>query len=101
MAVGGTRMARQIKHAATPCGQIAFEERGSGPPALFVHGVFLNGYLWRHVTEQIADIRRCIAIDLLAHGETQALADADLSFTAQADMLDVFCDALGLEQVDL
>ena len=66
-----------------------------------MHGVFLNGYLWRHVLARLSDIRRCIAIDLLAHGETRTAADADLSFTEVAEMLEVFCEALDLAQVDL
>jgi pimeloyl-ACP methyl ester carboxylesterase len=33
---------------ATPSGRIAYAESGSGPVALFVHGVLLNGHLWRH-----------------------------------------------------
>src|SRR5437870_515582 len=94
-------MRHEIKHTATPFGEIAFEDRGSGPPALFVHGVFLNGYLWRHVIDRVVDVRRCIALDLLAHGATRTPEDADLSFVAQAEMLDAFCDSLSLEQVDL
>ena len=94
-------MSRDVSHVKTPMGDIAYEERGSGPPALFVHGVFLNGYLWRHVVDRVADVRRCIAIDLLAHGATKTPEDSDLSFPAQAEMLEAFCDALSLEQVDL
>ena len=32
-------------------GNIGYVERGSGPVALFVHGVLLNGWLWRHQLE--------------------------------------------------
>jgi pimeloyl-ACP methyl ester carboxylesterase len=88
-------------HVSTPFGDIAYRERGSGPAALFVHGVFLNGHLWRHVVERVADVRRCIAVDLLAHGDTRTAADQDVSFPAQAAMLEAFCAALGLDQVDL
>jgi pimeloyl-ACP methyl ester carboxylesterase len=94
-------MGRNVKHAPTPFGNIAYEERGEGPPALFVHGVFLNGHLWRHVVERVADLRRCIAVDLMAHGGTVTAPDQDLTFTAQAEMLEAFCDALKLAQVDL
>jgi pimeloyl-ACP methyl ester carboxylesterase len=68
---------------------------------LFVHGVFVNGYLWRHVIERVSDLRRCVAIDLLAHGATRTRAGADLSFKGQAEMLEAFCARLGTEQVDL
>jgi pimeloyl-ACP methyl ester carboxylesterase len=94
-------MTRNPKHAVTPHGDIAYTEQGRGPAALFVHGVFLNGYLWRHVIDRVADVRRCIAIDLLAHGATRTPADQDVSFTAQAQMLEAFCRSLGLDQVDI
>ena len=32
----------------TPSGHISYMEQGAGPVALFVHGVLLNGHLWRH-----------------------------------------------------
>jgi len=92
---------RDVRHARTSFGDIAYSEQGTGPAALFVHGVFLNGYLWRHVAEQLSDVRRCITVDLLAHGETRTASGCDLTFSAQADMLAEFCEALQLDQVDL
>jgi len=89
------------KSVATRFGDIAYTDRGSGPPALFVHGIFHNGHLWRHVVERLQDVRRCIAVDLMAHGDTQIAPDQDVSFAAQAEMLEAFCAALGLDQVDL
>jgi hypothetical protein len=35
-------MKRNTKHVSTPRGDIAYTERGSGPAALFVHGVCLE-----------------------------------------------------------
>jgi pimeloyl-ACP methyl ester carboxylesterase len=94
-------MSTSKQYATTEFGDIAYSDRGSGPAALFVHGVFVNGYLWRHVVERVADQRRCLAIDLLAHGATRTPADQDVSFSGQARMLEGFCARLGLEQVDL
>jgi pimeloyl-ACP methyl ester carboxylesterase len=94
-------MGRKLHYADTRFGKIAYTEQGKGPPALFVHGVFLNGYLWRHVIDRVADLRRCIAIDLMSHGATKASLDQDISFTAQAEMLEAFCQSLRLDQVDL
>lgn len=85
----------------TPSGKISYVERGKGPVALFVHGVLLNGYLWRHQFAQLDGSRRCIAPDLLAHGHTEIAADQDVSVTANAHMLAQFLDALGIDQVDL
>ena len=57
--------------------------------ALFVHGVLLNGHLWRHQLGELSDIRRTIAVDLLAHGDTEITVDQDVSVTA---MLPVRCN---------
>jgi pimeloyl-ACP methyl ester carboxylesterase len=96
-----TLPAYAYQYAATEFGNIAYRETGKGAPAIFVHGVFLNGHLWDRVIERLGDVRRCIAVDLLAHGKTGARADQKLSFEAQADMLVAFCDAMGLDKVDV
>jgi pimeloyl-ACP methyl ester carboxylesterase len=85
----------------TASGRISYTEQGAGPVALFVHGVLLNGHLWRHQLAHLSDIRRCIAVDLLAHGDTEIAPDQDVSVTANANMLKEFLDALKIEQVDL
>jgi len=86
------------RRVETPSGRISYVERGSGPVALFVHGVLLNGYLWRHQLAELGDLRRCIAVDLLAHGHTEAAADQDVSVTANAHMLAQFLDALKIDR---
>ncbi len=92
----------EIKRSVqTPSGRITYVEQGTGPAALFVHGVLLNGHLWRHQLAHLSDVRRCIALDLLAHGDTEIVDSQDVSVTANARMLEEFLDALGLEQVDL
>jgi pimeloyl-ACP methyl ester carboxylesterase len=85
----------------TASGHISYTEHGAGPVALFVHGVLLNAHLWRNQLAHLSDIRRCIAVDLLAHGDTEIAADQDVSVTANAKMLKEFLDALNVEQVDL
>ncbi|GLQ46416.1 hydrolase [Dyella lipolytica] len=85
----------------TPSGSISYFEHGNGPVALFVHGVLLNGYLWRHQLAQLGDVRRCIAVDLLAHGNTEVAPNQDVSVTANAHMLAQFLDALKIDKVDL
>jgi pimeloyl-ACP methyl ester carboxylesterase len=85
----------------TTSGRISYTEQGTGPVALFVHGVLLNGHLWRHQLADLCDIRRCIAVDLLAHGDTEIAPDQNVSVTANARMLQEFLDALNIDQVDL
>ena len=93
---------RRSRHSVqTASGRISYVEQGTGPVALFVHGVLLNGHLWRHQLAELSDIRRCIAVDLLAHGDTEIAPDQDVSVTANAQMLEEFLDALEIDQVDL
>jgi pimeloyl-ACP methyl ester carboxylesterase len=89
------------RSVSTPSGRIAYVEAGQGPVALFVHGVLLNSHLWRHQLSELSDIRRCIAVDLLAHGDTEIAPAQDVSVTANAKMLVQFLDALGIDAVDL
>lgn len=85
----------------TSSGLVSYVEQGQGPVALFVHGVLLNSHLWRHQLAHLSDIRRCIALDLLAHGDTEVTRGGDVSVTANARMIQEFLDALGIDQVDL
>lgn len=89
------------RHIDTPSGRISYIEAGTGPVALFVHGVLLNGHLWRYQLAQLSDLRRCIAVDLLTHGDTEIERGQDVSVTANARMLGEFLDALSIDQVDL
>ena len=91
----------QRRYAQTGSGRIAYVEQGSGPAALFIHGVPLNGFHWRHVIERLRDRRRCIALDLMGLGYTEIGPAHDVSFTAQATMILQFLDALGVDRVDL
>src|ERR1700727_2849136 len=85
----------------TPSGRISYASAGSGPVALFVHGVVLNKHLWRHQLAGLSELRRCVAVDLLAHGDTEIAPDQNVSFTANARMLKEVLDALQVDQVDL
>src|ERR1700727_3903463 len=90
-----------VHTAATPSGRISYTEAGSGPVALFVHGVLLNKHLWRHQLAALSRTRRCIAVDLLAHGDTEIKPGQDVSVTANAVMLREFLDALGITQAEV
>ena len=90
-----------VRHVDTPSGRIGYVEVGSGPVALFVHGVLLNKHMWRHQIGALSDFRRCIAVDLLAHGDTEIGTAQDVSVTANAKMLKEVLDALHIDQVDL
>jgi pimeloyl-ACP methyl ester carboxylesterase len=81
-------------------GTIDYRERGSGPPLVFVHGVGVNGDLWRKVVPMLATEHRCVAPDL-PHGahSTPLRPDADLSLPGLARIVAELIEALGLEDV--
>jgi pimeloyl-ACP methyl ester carboxylesterase len=88
--------------AATRSGDISYLDVGSGPVALFVHGIGTNAYLWRHVIGALAGPdRRCVALDLPLHGQTPVTPEQDLSVAGLASVLGDFCEALELTGIDL
>ena len=89
------------RFAEVKSGRIAYVERGQGPVALFIHGVPLNGYHWRHVIDRTHRRRRCIAIDLMGLGYTEIAPAQDVSFAAQAQMIAEVLDHLGIDKIDL
>jgi putative SOS response-associated peptidase YedK len=93
--------ATSFRSIETPSGRISYVEAGSGPVTLFVHGVLMNKYLWRKQFPALSDVRRCIAVDLLAHGNTEISPDQDVSATANAHMLREVLDALQIDKVDV
>jgi pimeloyl-ACP methyl ester carboxylesterase len=101
MTVDANKSPARQDSVATASGRIHYAEQGTGPVALFVHGVLLNGYVWRHQLAHLSDLRRCIALDLLAHGQTEIAPDQDVSVAANANMLKEFLDASSINQVDL
>ncbi len=52
----------------SPSGSIGYVE---GAVTLFVHGVIVNSYLWRHQLVDLFAERRSIAVDLLGYGRTE------------------------------
>jgi pimeloyl-ACP methyl ester carboxylesterase len=92
---------QQRRFSEIPCGRIAYIEQGSGPATLFLHGLPLCGYQWRGVIEDLAPVRRCIALDEMGLGYTEVAAGQDVSFAAQARMIATFLDAAKIDSVDV
>jgi pimeloyl-ACP methyl ester carboxylesterase len=89
------------RHVTTKQGAVAFADVGEGHPALFIHGVFFNADIWKHQLAALGDLRRCIAVDLLAHGESEPPTAPRLDIERQVAMLLELLDELGLEHIDL
>jgi pimeloyl-ACP methyl ester carboxylesterase len=83
-----------------PAGTIAYREHGEGPPIVFVHGVGVNGDLWRGVAPRLASEYRCIVPDLPFGAHSHPLReDADMSLPGLAQIVADFIEALDLDQV--
>ena len=52
-----------------------YVEAGTGDPVLFLHGNPTSSYLWRNVIPYVAERARCIAPDLIGHGDSDKLDD--------------------------
>lgn len=83
-------------------GRVEYRERGTGPALLFVHGLWVNGGLWRKVVPPLSGRYRCVAPDLPFGAHRIGLKPgADLSPRGVAEMLAELIDKLGLEDVTL
>jgi len=90
------------KEATLPQGTITYRERGSGEPIVFIHGLLVNGDLWRKVVPELSKDYRCIVPDLpLGSHERGMNEDADLSPYGVAKLIDDFLAALDLRDVTL
>jgi pimeloyl-ACP methyl ester carboxylesterase len=91
-----------FKAVQLPQGTIRYRELGSGEPVVFVHGLLVNGDLWRKVVPPLSKHCRCIVPDLpLGSHELALKQDADLSPSGLAQLLSDFLAALDLEGATL
>jgi pimeloyl-ACP methyl ester carboxylesterase len=85
-----------------PQGTIRYRERGTGEPIVFVHGLLVNGDLWRKVVPELAKDFRCITPDWpLGSHEQPMNPDADLTPLGLARTIADFLEALDLEDVTI
>jgi len=92
----------ELTEVPLPQGTLRYRERGAGEPIVFLHGVLVNGDLWRKVVPELAGQFRCIAPDLPLGGHELPLNEnAELSPPGVADLVADFIEALGLEGVTL
>jgi pimeloyl-ACP methyl ester carboxylesterase len=90
------------KQVQLPQGTIRYRERGTGEPIVFVHGLLVNGDLWRKVVPELAKDFRCITPDWpLGSHELPMARDADLSSPGLARLISDFLTALEVERVTL
>lgn len=50
--------------------RIYYEEKGDGPPLVFLHGWSMSGRVWRFQAEELASAYRVVTMDLRGHGRS-------------------------------
>ncbi|MFN2642548.1 MAG: alpha/beta fold hydrolase [Actinomycetota bacterium] len=80
---------------------LAYEERGSGPVAVFVHGFPFDRTMWIGQLAGLAKHRRCIAIDLRGSGLSQDKPPREYSMDLFADDIAKTLDDIGADKIDL
>lgn len=79
--------------------QMAVHDSGEGRTIVFLHGNPTSSYLWRNIIPHVAGIARCVAPDLIGHGDSDKLDDTSegqYSFFQHREYLDGVLDALDL-----
>ncbi len=83
-------------------GTIHYRDDGHGDPLVFVHGLLVDGRLWRKVTPALQDAHRCIVPDWpLGSHHTPLTPASDRSPRGIAHLIADFLDALELERVTI
>jgi pimeloyl-ACP methyl ester carboxylesterase len=84
-------------------GTVEYEDTGgSGPVIVFVHGLMMDGSLWRHVVADLRRDYRCVLPTLPLGGHRRPMrADADLSMSGVAEILGELIERLGLREITL
>ena len=84
-------------------GTIEYEDTGGdGPPLVLLHGVAMDGSLWRNVVADLRDDHRCVVPTLpLGEHRFPMRPDADLSILGMVPLVAEFLDELDLRGVTL
>lgn len=76
--------------------KLAYEEYGSGPPIVFVHGFGASSYSWRQIAASLSGYRS-ISINLMGFGHSEKPKDESYTIDRQAALLRQFILQKGLE----
>ena len=97
---GGVK--EEVREARLEGGVIRYRDVGTGPVLFFVHGILVNGTLWRHVVASLAGRFRCIVPDLPLGGHSIPMeSGADMSPPGVARMVADIMEELDLRDVTL
>lgn len=85
-----------------PQGTVHYRDTGAGTPVVFLHGLLVDGTVWRKVTPLLDGDHRCVVPDLPLGSHQRALnRDADVTPAGVAALVGDFLAALDLSDVTL
>jgi pimeloyl-ACP methyl ester carboxylesterase len=95
-------MEAAMQTVVVPAGEIAYDESGSGPPVVLLHGVLMDHTVWDRVLPLLPPGFRYLrpVLPLGAH-RLPMHPDADLTLSGQVALVADVLDALDLEDVTL
>src|SRR6266542_441983 len=82
--------------------QLAYEDRGSGQALVLILGFPLDRRMWIGQLSGLANVRRCVAVDLRGHGlSTIPEKEPVFSMDLFADDVAATLDEIGADQADV
>lgn len=85
-----------------PQGTVSYRDVGAGPTLVFMHGLWVNGDVWRNVADALQPNYRCVVPDLPLGSHTYPLGHGvDLTPSGVAQLMVDFMNALDLRDVTL
>jgi len=100
--VEGGGVIREVREARVGGGVIRYRDVGTGPVLVFVHGILVNGTLWRNVVARLSGRFRCIVPDLPLGGHSIPMgAEVDMSPPGVARIVADLMQELELRDVTL
>jgi pimeloyl-ACP methyl ester carboxylesterase len=85
-----------------PDGRLAYSRHGAGPPLVLVHGVAVDGRLWREVVPRLADRHEIVVLDLPLGAQRYPVpTTSDLTPPGLARLVAQALEALDLHDVTL
>lgn len=77
---------------------LAYDDDGSGPALVFLHGGWLSGTSWRLQRDRFSSDNRVVVPDLRGHGRTGPTEARRYSIDLFAEDLDALLDRLGIDR---
>ncbi|AYY13034.1 alpha/beta hydrolase [Actinobacteria bacterium YIM 96077] len=82
--------------------RLAYRDRGSGEPVVFLHGTPSHSFIWREVVPEIERAGyRVVLFDLLGYGRSERPLTRDTSVRGQVDVLQALLQHLGIDRFSL